>query len=114
MKMDSIIHKRSFRLRRTPLYDRKYKKHNTFHYLLAYHVPLAVAVPGAAVGGACARGWGVDCCHLKKVSSRLRKTPTSRNYVEKPYAKPSLLEAMWSGRAPAHQKKMRFVRVKRH
>ena len=49
MKMDSIIHKRSFRLRRTPLYDRKYKKHNTFHDLLAYHVPLAVAVPGAAV-----------------------------------------------------------------
>ena len=84
MKMDSIIHKRSFCLRRTPLYDRKYKKHNTFHYLLAYHVPLAVAVPGAAVGGACARGWGVDYCLLKKCRPAYVKHPLPEIILKNP------------------------------
>ena len=54
-----------------------------------------------------------DCRHPKKVSSRLHSMPTSRNYVEKPYAEPSFLDALRSGWTPKHEMEMRFVRVKR-
>ena len=75
---------------------------------VAVAVVVAVAV-ALAVAGDVAQAVATR----KRCLSRLRRTPTSRNYVEKPYVKPSLLEAIWSGQTPTRQKKMRFVRVKR-
>jgi hypothetical protein len=59
------------------------------------------------------QGLGRKLLPPEKVSSRLRKTPTSGNYLKKPYAEPPLLEAIWSGSVETRQNKMRFLRVKR-
>jgi hypothetical protein len=59
------------------------------------------------------QGLGRKLLPPEKLSPRLRKTPTSGNYLKKPYAEPPLLEAIWSGSVETRQNKMRFLRVKR-